>query len=464
MGMKDKEKKLIVFDLDGVLVESRDLHYKALNRALEKIDPAFKIGYEEHLTTYDALPTTKKLEMLSVNKGLPKDRHNEVWSLKQQMTQKVIIEEYEEDERIKKILEKLKEEGYILYCASNAVFNTIKLILLKRGFMEYFDYFISCEDVINPKPNPEIYNRLIARAGVRPSDCLIIEDSHIGRESALSSGAHLCEVSSPADVTYELIKKHLEEIEKEDKRKIKWKNKINIVIPMAGMGSRFSEAGYTFPKPLIEVRQKPMIQVVFENLNIEGKFIFICQKEHYEKYHLNYLLKLISKNCEIIVIDGLTEGAACTILKAKNYIDNDTPLLIANSDQFIEWNSNEFLYAMSNKNLGGGILTFNSSHPKWSYAKLNDEGFVCEVAEKKPISNIATVGVYYWQKGSDFVKYAGQMIEKNIRTNNEFYVCPVFNEAIQDNKKIKVWNCDKMWGIGTPEDLNYFLENYKGEV
>ena len=111
--------------------------------------------------------------------------------------------------------------------------------------------------------------------------------------------------------------------------------------------------------------------------------------------------------------------------------------------------------------IDGGILTFESTHPKWSYAKLDDAGFVSEVAEKNPISNLATVGVYYWSKGSDYVKYAEQMIEKDIRVNNEFYVCPVYNEAIADNKKIKVFNIDKMWGLGTPEDLNYFLENQK---
>ena len=107
------------------------------------------------------------------------------------------------------------------------------------------------------------------------------------------------------------------------------------------------------------------------------------------------------------------------------------------------------------------ILTFNSTHPKWSYAKLNDLGFVTEVAEKKPISDLATVGIYYWRKGSDYVKYAEQMIDKNIRVNTEFYVCPVFNEAIQDNKKVRTYNIDKMWGLGTPEDLEYFLKNYK---
>jgi dTDP-glucose pyrophosphorylase len=229
---------------------------------------------------------------------------------------------------------------------------------------------------------------------------------------------------------------------------------------MAGAGSRFEKAGYTFPKPLIEVNGKPMIPVVVENLNIDAKHIFIVQKEHYEKYNLKYLLNLITENnCEIVQVDGMTEGAACTTLLAKELINNNEPLVMANSDQFVEWDSNEFMYSMTADNIDAGILTFNSTHPKWSFAKLNEDGFVSEVAEKKPISDIATVGVYYWNKGSDYVKYAEQMISKDVRVNNEFYVCPVFNEAIQDDKKVKVFPIEKMWGLGTPEDLDIFLKD-----
>ena len=144
---------------------------------------------------------------------------------------------------------------------------------------------------------------------------------------------------------------------------------------------------------------------------------------------------------------------------AKQYIDNEEPLLIANSDQIVEWSSNECLYAFGADEIDGGILTFKATHPKWSYAKIGDDGFVSEVAEKNPISDNATVGIYYWKRGSDYVKYAEDMIEKNIRTNNEFYVCPVFNQAIADGKKVRVKEIEKMWGIGTPEDLNYYLEN-----
>jgi dTDP-glucose pyrophosphorylase len=245
-------------------------------------------------------------------------------------------------------------------------------------------------------------------------------------------------------------------------KKPKWQGgKINILIPMAGAGSRFEKAGYSFPKPLIDVKGKPMIQEVVDNLAIEGQYIFIVQKTHYLKYNLKETLNLIAPNCKIVQVDGLTEGAACTTLIAKNLIDNDNPLLIANSDQYVEWDSGEFIYSMTSDIIDGGILTFKSTHPKWSYAKIDKNGFVSEVAEKKPISDIATVGIYFWKKGSDYVKYTEQMVNKNLRINGEFYVCPVYNEAIKDGKKIKVFNIEKMWGLGTPEDLKNFLENKK---
>jgi dTDP-glucose pyrophosphorylase len=228
---------------------------------------------------------------------------------------------------------------------------------------------------------------------------------------------------------------------------------------MAGAGSRFEQAGYTFPKPLIDVNGKPMIQRVVENLNIDARHIFIVQKSHYEKYSLQHTLNLISPNCEIVQVEGMTEGAACTTLLAKEFINNDEPLILANSDQYVEWESNQFMYSCMADDIDGSILTFRSTHPKWSYAKLNEEGFVTEVAEKKPISDNATVGIYFWKKGSDYVSCAESMVEKNIRVNNEFYVCPVYNEALLIGARVKTFNIDKMWGLGTPEDLDTFLKH-----
>ena len=453
--------KLIIFDLDGVLVDARELHYEALNDALEKVDSKYVISRKEHLSTYDGLGTQKKLKMLTITKGLPEDSHQLVWRLKQDMTLK-IIDSFTIDERIQGILKQLKAEGYTVACATNSIRETAKLQLIRKGFFEYIDYLYTQSDVNNTKPSAEVYLRCMISARCNPDETVIIEDSHIGRKAALSSGSFLCPVINSLDVDYDKIRTTIDAAENKTKIKPKWQGgKMKVLIPMAGAGSRFEQAGYTFPKPLIDVNGKPMIQAVTDNLNMEADHIYIVQKSHYDKYNLEETLNLITPNCKIVQVDGLTEGAACTTLLAKQYIDNDEPLVMANSDQFVEWDSNEFMYSMVADEIDGGILSFTSTHPKWSYAKLDDDGFVTEVAEKRPISNVATVGVYYWKKGSDYVKYAEQMIERDIRVNNEFYVCPVFNEAIQDDKKVKTFHVDKMWGLGTPEDLRTFLENYK---
>jgi HAD superfamily hydrolase (TIGR01509 family) len=456
---------LLIFDLDGVLIESRDLHYHALNAALHQVDPKYVISREEHLSTYDGLSTTSKLKMLTENKGLPVNQYDYVWKTKQTATFD-LIKQFGEEHLLKSMFQWVKSRGYKIAVASNSIRETVKLALLSIGVLEFVDYYVSNEDVTKSKPYPEMYWKCMTALNAIPKTTIIIEDSHIGRQGALDSGAHLLAVENAQEVNSQYMIQRIEDlmntIEGKSKKSLPWRDsKLNVLIPMAGAGSRFAQAGYTFPKPLIEVHGKPMIQTVVENLNIEANYIFICQQEHYDKYNLKYLLNLIAPDCKIVLVNGVTEGAACTTLLAKEFIDNDQPLVMANSDQFIEWNSNECMYAFNADTIDGGILTFNASHPKWSYAKLDDDGFVSEVAEKKVISNHATVGVYFWKKGSDYVKYAEQMIDKDIRVNNEFYVCPVFNQAIEDGKKIRVKNVEKMWGIGTPEDLDHFVSEYK---
>lgn len=457
--------KLVIFDLDGVLIDSRELHYDALNDALRKIGEEFVITREEHLSKYDGLNTTRKLKMLTEQKGLPLSTYDQVWQDKQEATFN-LVRGFCKEYLLQTIFRQIKTRGYKIAVASNSIRETVKLSLLSIGVMDEVDYFVSNEDVTRAKPYPEMYWKCMTALNALPKNTIIVEDSHIGRQAALDSGAHLLAVENAKEVNSEHMMQRIYDlmntIEGTSKKSLPWRDKkLNVLIPMAGAGSRFAQAGYTFPKPLIEVRGKPMIQVVVENLNIEANYIFLVQKEHYDKYNLKYLLNLIAPNCKIVQVDGITEGAACTTLLAKEYIDNDAPLVMANSDQFVEWNSNECMYAFSADSIDGGILTFKATHPKWSYAKLDEDGFVSEVAEKKVISDEATVGVYYWRHGSDYVKYAEQMIKKDIRTNNEFYVCPVFNEAVGDNKKVRVKNIEKMWGIGTPEDLNYFLDNHK---
>jgi len=454
--------KLIIFDLDGVLVEAKEIHYNTLNEALKEVEVisgnSYVITEAEHLSIYDGLKTTQKLELLTKNKGLHPDFYDEIWYRKQHLTIEA-ISQLQTNHVLVSVFKELRDRGYQLACCSNSIRRSVLVMLSKIGLIEYMDLILSNEDVKNSKPHPEMYWKAMSMMGVLPEETLIVEDSPHGLLAASRSRASVLRVDNPHDLTLEKITKKLNE--KKVMSKPKWQGgKMNVLIPMAGAGSRFQQAGYTFPKPLIDVEGKPMIQVVTDNLNIEATFIYVVQKEHRAKYNLDTLLNLITPGCKIVEVDGLTDGAACTTLLAKEFIDNEQPLVMANSDQFIEWDSNEFMYKMIEQKLDGGIVTFTATHPKWSFAKVDEYGYVTEVAEKNPISDIATVGVYYWAKGSDYVKYAEQMIEKNIRVNNEFYVCPVFNEAIGDGKKIKTFNIEKMWGLGTPEDLKYYLENY----
>lgn len=452
--------KLIIFDLDGVLVTTKDIHYVSLNKALRNIDSKYEISLSEHYEKYDGLPTLKKLKMLTEDKNLPIEYYDQINIDKQKYTFDSIRQIIKKDERLIEVLKKLKNDGYMIYVASNSIRETVKLLLYYTGLIEYVDVYISNEDVKNAKPNSEIYLKCFISAGVNPNEALIIEDSPRGIESAQNSKANLLIVENPECVTYEKITNQIMNNNGKNIQKLKLSN-FNILIPMAGEGSRFKNAGYTFPKPMIEVNGKPMIQLVVENLGFDANYIYIVRKEHYDNYNLKNFLNLITPNCKIITVDHLTEGAACTTLLAKEFINNDDPLIIANSDQYIEWNPIDFYYKMIETKSDGGILTFKSTHPKWSYVKINENGNVIELQEKNPISNQATVGIYYYKKGSEYVKYAEQMINKNLRVNNEFYVAPVYNEYILDNKKIKTYDVDKMWGIGIPEDLDYFIKNYK---
>jgi len=453
--------KLIIFDLDGVLVEAKNLHFEALNKALGK---EYAISWKEHLSKYDGLKTNQKLEMLSKEKGLPVELHSKVWEDKQKYTLEE-LRALKPNQTLQSVMSALSEDGFKLAVCSNSIRKTVLTVLSKLGIMEFMDLVISNEDVKNSKPHPEMYWKAISMMSCLPEETLIIEDSPYGLLAASRSKSHILRVKNPKEVTYTNIFSKLTEIEKGYTMKAPaWRDEnLNVLIPMAGAGSRFAQAGYTFPKPLIDVKGKPMIQVVVEMLNIKANFIYAVQKEHREKYNLDTLLNLLTPGCKIVEVDGVTEGAACTALLAREHIDNDSPLLFANSDQHIIWDSNEFFYKMNETDVDGGILCFKGTHPKWSFAKVDENNRVIEVAEKNPISDNATVGMYYWKRGSDFVKYSEQMIEKNIRVNNEFYVCPVYNEAIQDNKNIACYMIEKdaMWGMGTPEELTYYLENFK---
>jgi NDP-sugar pyrophosphorylase family protein len=238
---------------------------------------------------------------------------------------------------------------------------------------------------------------------------------------------------------------------------------LNIVIPMAGKGSRFAKEGYQDPKPLILLENKRMIEVVINNLRpkIKHRFIFICQQQHLIDYELEEKLKRWAPGCVVIGIEGITEGAACTVLCAKDYINNSDALMIANSDQWVDVDIDDYLNYMDSNNLAGLIMTMKADDPKWSYAKVNDAGSVTEVVEKVVVSDEATVGIYNYRYGSDFVSKAEKMINNKIMSNGEYSVAPVYTYMYEDDAaSVRVYNigkeADGMYGLGIPTDLELF--------
>ena len=238
---------------------------------------------------------------------------------------------------------------------------------------------------------------------------------------------------------------------------------LQIVVPMAGRGSRFANAGYTTPKPLIPVGGRPMIQWIIDNIrpNRPHQFTFICLAEHLEKYpEVPAELKRICPGCNIIPVRAVTEGAACTVLLAKQIINSDDPLMIANSDQIVDLDINDYLAAADSPGVGGLIMTFWADHPKWSYCRMRADGTVSEVLEKQVVSNEATVGIYNFRKGRDYVRAAEQMIAKNLRVNGEFYVAPTYNQLIEEGARVITMKTGEerkgMYGLGIPEDLDFF--------
>ncbi len=448
--------KAIVFDLDGVLVDAADWHYKALNRALNLF--GYSIPEAEHLKQYNGLSTQLKLDFLTKKKNLPFELHSFLNEMKQNITQVMIENNCKFDPNIVRMLEKLKSDGLKLALVTNSLKKTANVILEKMEIQKYFDVILCQEDVTKVKPNPQIYLKALKKLNLESWECLAVEDSIPGIESAKSANLNVLEVRNQKQVSYHFVKERLDQMAQEELNT----PVIEIVIPMAGMGQRFKAAGYENPKPFIDVMGKPMIEWVIDNVKpklFKSHFTFICHEEHLKSFPVEQMLRSKLPDASIVTVKNTTEGAACTVLLAIEHLKHARPLLLANSDQWVDVDIDAFLKQAIDSQSDGTIMTFEATDKKWSFAKLDANHRVTQVAEKNPISNHATVGIYYFKHAQDFVKGALDMIRKNIRTNGEFYVCPVYNELINENKNIQIFDIDpwKMNGLGTPEDLEIFL-------
>jgi HAD superfamily hydrolase (TIGR01509 family) len=437
----------VLFDMDGVLIDADEWHYRALNTALADVHFS-TITRQEHLAVYKGLPTRRKLAMLTERKGLQPALHDVIAARKQELSEAIIAECSVPDPEKLEMLRALSASGLRLVVCSNARRESVRRMLTGAGMLDRMEFFLSNEDVADAKPAPEIYVTAMARLGLHPSACVIVEDSEVGRAAAHASGAVVCEVADPSEVNLYRVLGTVREAER-----------VNVVIPAAGRGSRFEEAGYVHPKPLIDVEGRPMIDRVLDDLREVGRPIVLLQEEHIRRYRADAVIEHAAPDARIVPVSGITEGAACTVLLAEELIDGPSELVLANSDQVVDADVAAFVALMREQGADGGIMTFQATESKWSFAKVGSDGIVTEVAEKRPISDQATVGIYWFRHGSAFVRCARRMIERDVRVNGEFYVCPVFNELIAEGGIVRTFEIDRsaMHGIGTPEDLDAFL-------
>jgi NDP-sugar pyrophosphorylase family protein len=253
---------------------------------------------------------------------------------------------------------------------------------------------------------------------------------------------------------------------------------MNIIIPAAGRGKRFSDVGFNVPKPFIPcgLSKMTMLEMVINNLfsileNRTNTVVVILQKAWLTEYREEierlqdwfndqvYVRGLDKTYLRIATVNEVTEGPCCTALLANEYLLNrNDPCLITGCDQYVPYGLNEWINFTKKRNAAGSLLTFCHTDPRWSYVKSNEYQEVTECAEKRPISNFANTGLYYFRSWDDFIYYSSQMIASNERVNNEFYIAPVYNYFIKDNQKIVHYFINEFYGTGTPEDLNIFQQ------
>ncbi len=238
---------------------------------------------------------------------------------------------------------------------------------------------------------------------------------------------------------------------------------MNVLVLMSGSSQAFKEAGYFYPKNLVEVMGQPMVQHVMETLaplkTIGGNFICAVRRDENRKHHTGKVLQLMDPSTTVLEIAEETSGAACSGLLAVNYINNDEPLIITNGDQIlIDTDLPKIIHHFIEQRLDAGVVVFEDIHPRWSFVKCNENELVIETAEKRPISKFATAGFYYFARGREFVTAAMEMIKKDAHVNGLFYICPALNEMILKQARIGIFTIDRSnyCSLATPADVQAY--------
>ncbi|MBM3270098.1 MAG: glycosyltransferase family 2 protein [Candidatus Sericytochromatia bacterium] len=245
---------------------------------------------------------------------------------------------------------------------------------------------------------------------------------------------------------------------------------MNLLLLMAGGDDAFREAGYVYPKNLTEIHELPLVQRVIESLRPlikRGNSLICCiRKEENQQVHTGSVIRLLAPEAHIVEIDGITGGAACTALLAVEYVNTDEPLLVINGDCLLSLDLGRAIADFERRGLDGGIVVFDAVHPRWSYVKLGEADLVVETAEKRPISNLATAGVYWFARGRDFVYAATEMIRKDDQVNGQFYVCPAYNQLILRQARIGIFRVPRQayHSLANPRGVRQYEDFLRTEV
>ncbi len=437
---------LIAFDLDGTLIDARDIHFECLNEALQSVG-AGTISFEEHIGRFDGLPTKEKLRMLLEEGRLGPYDVGRVVSEKDRLTAERIIP-FEPNERLTELFVGLRVAGHMTAIVSNAKRSTIVSVVHALHISP--DCIVGGDDVAH-KPSPEGYERAMHECNETRHGTIILEDAPVGKAAARASGARVIPVFDPQQLTLSSVLGY-----------ISGETSIDVVMPMAGDGKRFQEHGFVPPKPLIDVAGRSMAAVAVNTLDIpEARHILLPRADHLASHPgMSAALKGLVRSAVIVPVPSLTQGQASTVLLARHLI-GDRPLVIANCDQSIVWDSDRALHWMISQDLDGLVLTFTCLVPdkRWSYVEIGTDGLVKRAAEKDPISSRALCGVFITLRGTDMIRAIDEMISADDRVNGEFYVSPALNRMVAWGRRIGEIPV-AFSSLGTPELLAEHLGNF----
>lgn len=444
----------IVFDLDGTLVETRDLHKRALNAAILKVAGlSFVISDDEHAARFDGLSTAQKLRMLNIHKGLAPEMNKAIWDAKQLLTDELVRKEVRPDERIVTMFKTLRAMGFPIGVASNCIRSSVDLILKQIGLYDLVDMSLSNDDVEQAKPAPDLYLRAAKSFGTMPDRLLVIEDAPFGWQAALMAGAHLTRVSCPDDVTLEAVLGRVGELNAA-------KPPITVIVPLAGehtvvhtaQGGRQALHPCTYDVAGVAALQHALRSLA--SRRHPRKIVFVVRGNELPD---SLLLKCAEYGpCAVVRLDAPSRGAACSAIAAAAHIHPDAPMLIFDGCHVVEWGDNHDIDTLLEARTDAAITVVHSTDSRWAYVDVDAEMNVLQVQEKLPISRLACTGLYLWKTGASFLHDAQASVQKNARMQGRFYIAPVLNELLMRAGTVSTVEVRQMLSLRTPAEIREF--------